>query len=794
MSETTGPVRAATCSPSVSENNGLEPAATYFRMSSDRQETSIPAQREAVEAYARQHGYCIVRSYQDEGISGDATEKRLAFQRMLRDASETGDFSVVLCWDQDRFGRFDPLEAGYWIKPLRDAGVRLETVAQGRIDCNDFAGRIVYAVQQEGKHAFLVDLSRCSSRGMLAKARQGLWLGGPAPYGYRVRDQRLVVGDPAKAEVVRWLFRTYARGTASLGELARRLNERGVPGPGGKLWHKSSVAKILVRPCYKGDMAWNRRHDGKYHEVAPDGVRKAARRQKRRHDNPEDVWIVVEAAHEALIDRATWDKVQRALRERRDEKTPHHNGGDFLFTRLVRCGACGSPMHGCTNRKKDVDRKGRLRSSRIFTFRRYICGNYNAHGKAGGCVCNTIQEAQLLRAVLRRVGEDLQDEGNLARLRDVLRRKLEARRRSDPKQAQRLRDKIKTLSGQIDRGAEKLLTSPADLTAVLEDKLRDWQNQRRQAQAELKALESAATVATDLEVKLEQALACLRDLQAKAAGADRAKLRALIRQMVARIECHFTQVPYGKRTRSQLVNGMIYLRPDLLLHRDVLSGLARGIDGASHRAALEAGGRTLAVLAGGLSRIYPPEHTDLARQVEASGAVLTETSMDQEPLAGLFPVRNRIISGLSKIVVLVEAAQKSGALITASHAAEQGRTVMAVPGPVEAASSGGCHELIRKGAVLCRTVEDILEELHGVSAMAVAQRQAASAEPPPPPGPPPGLEDSQRRIWELLTEACHLDQLVQRSGLSVPQVSGALMMMEMRKIVRRLPGNRYERC
>jgi DNA processing protein len=245
---------------------------------------------------------------------------------------------------------------------------------------------------------------------------------------------------------------------------------------------------------------------------------------------------------------------------------------------------------------------------------------------------------------------------------------------------------------------------------------------------------------------------------------------------------------YGRRVAARLSAGLV--RAGVT----VVSGLARGIDGAAHRAALEAGGRTLAVLAGGLSRIYPPEHTDLARQIEASGAVLTEASMDQEPLAGLFPVRNRIISGLSKIVVLVEAAQKSGALITASHAGDQGRTVMAVPGPVESASSGGCHELIRKGAVLCRSVEDILEELHGVSAMAVAEKQAASAAPPAPSGPPPGLDDTQRRIWEMLTEACHLDQLVQRLGLAVPQVSGALMMMEMRKVVRRLPGNRYERC
>ncbi len=245
---------------------------------------------------------------------------------------------------------------------------------------------------------------------------------------------------------------------------------------------------------------------------------------------------------------------------------------------------------------------------------------------------------------------------------------------------------------------------------------------------------------------------------------------------------------YGRRVAARLSAGLV--RASVT----VVSGLARGIDGVAHRAALEAGGRTLAVLAGGLSRIYPPEHTDLAREVEASGAVLTEASMEQGPLAGLFPVRNRIISGLSKIVVLVEAAAKSGALITASHAADQGRTVMAVPGLVESASSGGCHELIRKGAVLCRGVEDILEELHGVSAMAVAEKKAAPAAPAAPSGPPPGLDDGQRRIWEMLTEACHLDQLVQRLGLAVPQVSGALMMLEMRKVVRRLPGNRYERC
>src|SRR5262249_28707751 len=152
--------------------------------------------------------------------------------------------------------------------------------------------------------------------------------------------------------------------------------------------------------------------------------------------------------------------------------------------------------------------------------------------------------------------------------------------------------------------------------------------------------------------------------------------------------------------------------------------------------------RTLAVLAGGLTRIYPPEHRGLADEVEKNGALLTESSMQQDPIAALFPARNRIISGLCKAVVLVEAAEKSGALITAEHAAEQGRFVLAVPGPIDSPSSGGRNALIRQGAILCRGVEDVLEEVEGVSARITAEKAAASALSAPT-GPPPGLDATQ---------------------------------------------------
>jgi DNA processing protein len=216
----------------------------------------------------------------------------------------------------------------------------------------------------------------------------------------------------------------------------------------------------------------------------------------------------------------------------------------------------------------------------------------------------------------------------------------------------------------------------------------------------------------------------------------------------------------------------------------VVSGLARGIDGIAHRAALTAGGRTLAVLAGGLSKIYPPEHTMLAQEIETAGALLTEAPMRMEPMAAMFPARNRLISGLARGVVVVEAAAKSGALITARHAAEQGRPVFAVPGPLDSPSSVGVHHLVRQGAILIRGVEDILEELEGVQ---------AGVQPFGSP-PAPQISGTERRIWDFLEdEPRHVDQMAQTLGLSVPEITTALLALELRKAVRRMPGNQYER-
>jgi DNA processing protein len=239
---------------------------------------------------------------------------------------------------------------------------------------------------------------------------------------------------------------------------------------------------------------------------------------------------------------------------------------------------------------------------------------------------------------------------------------------------------------------------------------------------------------------------------------------------------------YGRRVTERLAGGLARAG------WTVVSGLASGIDGIAHRAALMAGGRTLAVLAGGLARIYPREHAELAREVAAAGALLSEGSMDQEPLAPLFPARNRLISGLCRAVVIVEAAERSGTLITAG-AAEQGRTVLAVPGPVDLPSSAGTNALIRQGAVLCRGPEDVLEELEGPATTPASETAA------PPAEPPPDLDPTQRRLWDALAGTVRsLDELAQALELPVSQLSASLGMLQLKKAVRQLPGNRYERC
>jgi DNA processing protein len=242
--------------------------------------------------------------------------------------------------------------------------------------------------------------------------------------------------------------------------------------------------------------------------------------------------------------------------------------------------------------------------------------------------------------------------------------------------------------------------------------------------------------------------------------------------------------PYGLRMAERLAAGLARVGIT------VVSGLARGIDAAAHRGALHAGGRTIGVLANGLAQVYPPEHEGLAAEVAARGALLSEVPMRQPPLAQLFPQRNRIISGLSLGVVVVEATPRSGSLSTARHAMEQNREVFAVPGPADSLASRGCHRLIRDGARLVETIDDILEEL---GPLVREVKPAADAVPVRHPAELTLSDPERALLGHLGDRPVGVDELIGLTRLTAQQVVSTLAVLEVRRLVRRLPGNQFIR-
>lgn len=221
----------------------------------------------------------------------------------------------------------------------------------------------------------------------------------------------------------------------------------------------------------------------------------------------------------------------------------------------------------------------------------------------------------------------------------------------------------------------------------------------------------------------------------------------------------------------------------------IVSGLARGIDSAAHRGALAAGGRTIAVLGSGLLNLYPPENQQLANEIAAQGAVLSEAPPRSEPRSGSFPQRNRLISGLCLGVVVVEASTTSGSLITARLAAEQGREIFAVPGRVDSRVSHGCHQLLRDGAKLVESADDVLEELGPL----VERTSAADGQSVQHPAELQ-LNDVEKRILAAIRdEATPIDSIVAASELPTAQVLATLSALEIRRLIRRVSGSTVRR-
>ena len=221
----------------------------------------------------------------------------------------------------------------------------------------------------------------------------------------------------------------------------------------------------------------------------------------------------------------------------------------------------------------------------------------------------------------------------------------------------------------------------------------------------------------------------------------------------------------------------------------ITSGLATGIDSAGHEGALDANGITIAVAATGLDRVYPARHRKLAHRIAEQGALVSEFPPGTPARRHHFPLRNRIISGLSLGTLVVEAAKRSGSLITARQAAEQGREVFAIPGSIHNPLARGCHALIRQGAKLVETAQDVIEELGPM--LSHVRPPPHSETPSPSDRPPEWDEEYELLLGGMEYEPLHIDLLIQRTGLTAESVSSMLLLLELEGYVSPSPGGRY---
>lgn len=591
---------------SQSSRSGQIPAVAYLRRSTSRQEKSLEDQRSEIERYAAANNYRILRWFQDDGISGDATERRDGFLAFHRAACNGRDFDVILVWDQDRFGRFDSMEAGFWIHPLRQVGVRLVSVTEGPINWDDFTGRVMYSLKQEGKHQFLRDLSRNVSRGQISNAQRGLLCGQAAPYGYDrmlvdeagVHKQRIRNGesfgkprswhttlvpsdDPIKVATIKTLFADYANTDVGLRSLADRLNAQGTPGPTGGPWYAATIKAIFENRNYTGTFTWAKRREGKYHSVAAGAIRERDRAEIRLSpagkplavDNPREAWIVVEDAHEALIDTELFERVQVKMYDRRRNKPgaayrthTKQNDDAYLLSGLVYCAHCGCKMHGSTLVRK--------KNGKSYRYPKYICSTYCRSGQNNphGCGCHGVNQESLVAVLTAKLLDSIFQPECVASMRAAFTSLLGERQKAGRVDLDGIRRQLNDLDREIDRAVDNFMRAPTEVLDLVGQKITALKRQREHVQGQLRSLELASdpTDAADEVETLMRRLSCLgTDL----VEAEPARKREVFREMVDRIELRFTKKPRGKRIECPLESGLIFLR---IGEGSVLGSVSRG--------------------------------------------------------------------------------------------------------------------------------------------------------------------------------------------------------------------------
>jgi site-specific DNA recombinase len=540
--------------------------AVYFRMSRDVQDKSIPRQRAEVLPHCTRQGYRVAAEHQDEGISGSEVERRPGLQKLLA-LAKARQIDGVVVDNLDRLARLDLLELGVLLSPLRKAGVWVESVAQGRMNYNDMAGRLMLGISGEAKKGELVATARRVLTAHVERARdRGRPPLSKTAYGYR-RDmipgtsvKAPPIVDEAAAEVVRSLFRWYVEGH-TLGWIVKELHRRGVPSPLGRpRWLRTSVRQVLKNPIYVGRRAWGKTSSGRFYrqkagKIEPaDGSRKAAW-------HPPENWFTTDDTP-AIIDGDLWDAAQRRLaRDAADPTAPRGRGGRrrgratsspttepgaFLLSGVLVCGHCGGAMVGFHTPK-------RCRPGIV-----YVCREYNAHGTAV-CVRVEAKEDWAVKQVIAELRQGLLLPEKLEWVTAQLQKK--AREERSEGNLARLKKAAERLAARLDRERRRLMEVSHDMVGEAEAAIRQTRAELEAAQKALRDAETADPV-RDLKITAEAARKALWLLESALEGDNRCLLKESLRGVLAGVV--IGSEPYQTRTgrtrRRPRIDG-ISLRP-----------------------------------------------------------------------------------------------------------------------------------------------------------------------------------------------------------------------------------------
>ena len=507
-----------------SNDPALIPAAAYYRMSTDKQEASIPRQRHAVEQYAQSHGYKIVREYLDEGISGNATEKRFGFLRMMDDAAK-GEWSTILCDDQSRFGRFNSITAGRYIWPLLEHKVLIVSVATGAIDLNTPHGRMLFGFGSEANHDFLVKLARGTVNGKLEKARLGK-LFGRLPLGYRKAANGKIEPDE-NAHLVIDAFESYAAGV-TVRSIAGHLSANGFRTKMGDLIHPSNILQMLSNPIYIGRYVWGAKKKGKYATAAET--------------------IDIADNHPAIIDRPLFDRVQKGILRRRNKKS--NVGTARALSCLLKC-ECGKTL------SVETGLEGRR------TVYRCKSEKYYRHT----CRALRVPAEVIEPAVLSAISDTFAAPRIQTELRREIRAEIKRRAAASQRAPGALEKRVGKLRAKLRSAEERLLEVSVDMLPRLEQMVREQRAELRTAEAELVAAGHQSPKA--MEDAQREVLEMLADLSNQLAKLPGPEANQLLFQIVDRVDVEM-DVADGRvctrrgESRYTLTGGTIYLSERLV--------------------------------------------------------------------------------------------------------------------------------------------------------------------------------------------------------------------------------------